>query len=340
MEDVAPSTQLAQILLDPAAVSPLIVSELRMWLVNTNDYYIQNPFLLPKDKDGPGCIRVRVPLTDDAVRRHLIGHHTIGLYAVNPVRNTCKWIALDGDYDGALEHLEQIAAKMREDGLSPAFEDSRRGAHLWVLFEEPVPARLCRIYIYSLLDQGGYAISGRGGRTNGIEVNPKHESLEEGHVGNGLRAPGGVHRKSFKRYTFRDAAPDIESQFRYLRLLPRCTLDHLEELTAGMDMPEDMRPQPRTAYRPSAPHPGGFDIRLYVDLPRRRSRRDYFVQCPSCAEAGKDNGRDNLHITEDNGTVEAGNAPLFHCFANCRGSDIIAACHRRAGYNSGDPPEE
>jgi hypothetical protein len=331
MEDVATIPDFASQLIDPATISPLMVSEFKLWFCVTDDWYMQNPMLMPRDmEDAPGCVRVRVPITRGHILRHLSGQHTIGLYAVNPVVNTCKWFALDGDYPGAEAHLAQIAETMRLDGLAPAFENSRRGAHLWVLFSEPVEARLCRIYVYSLLDQGGYAIAGRGGRKEGIEVNPKHESLDDGQVGNGIRAPLGVHRKVHKRFWFRDAEPTLEGQFRFLRNLPRCTPELIEELTLGMDMPEDMIPVPRDQFAPAKTN-GIFDIRFYIDPPRRRNTKgDYFVQCPSCAEAGKDNGRDNLHVTE-----QPSGPPLFHCFAQCRGIDVISACHRRAGYYSG-----
>jgi hypothetical protein len=148
-----------------------------------------------------------------------------------------------------------------------------------------------------------------------------------------MRGPLGVHRKVMRRFWFRDAEPEIEAQFAYLRQLPRCSRRVMDTLTYGMDMPEDLVPSPIPA-RIGPPPKGQFDIRFYIEVPRRKYRSkegiSYHVQCPSCAASGLDTGRDNLHVTE-----QAAGPPVFYCFARCSGLDIIAACHRRAGTYSG-----
>jgi hypothetical protein len=48
----------------------------------------------PKDKrTGQG-----LSLTLETIRRHLEGEITIGLYAINPATQRCKWVAIEGDY--------------------------------------------------------------------------------------------------------------------------------------------------------------------------------------------------------------------------------------------------
>jgi len=37
-------------------------------------------------------------LTTDTIRRHLEGEITIGLYAINPATQRCKWVTIDADY--------------------------------------------------------------------------------------------------------------------------------------------------------------------------------------------------------------------------------------------------
>jgi hypothetical protein len=315
-------------LLDPARITPLMVAEYKLWFINGTDFYLQNSYLLPADSEALAWARVAAPLTSTHIQRHLDGQHTIGVYALTPQSSCGKWFALDADYPGAEEHLEEIAREMREDGLSPALEDSRRGGHLWVLCSDPIPARLSRIYLYSLLDRLGLAIRGPRGNKEGIEIFPKQESLEAGQVGNGLRGPLGVHRKVMKRFWFRDAVPEIEAQFAYLRRIPRCSRRDIESLTNGMDMPVDLIPTRPSEFLGPAPQ-SQFDIRFFIEASRRHART-YHVQCPSCAEAGRDTGRDNLHITET-----SGRPPLYHCFAGCGGEDIRAACYRRAGTYSG-----
>ena len=132
-----PTTQL----LDAARITPLMVAEYMLWFVNSADFCLQNSFLLPADLDSPHYLRVKVPLSPIHIQRHLDGHNTIGIYALDPDSSCGKWFALDGDYSGAEKHLEVIAREMKEDGLFPALEQSRRGGHLWVLCGDPIPAR-------------------------------------------------------------------------------------------------------------------------------------------------------------------------------------------------------
>ena len=45
-------------------------------------------------------------LEAETVRRHLEGDLTIGVYAMSPATQRCKWIAMDGDYkDLSLIHI-------------------------------------------------------------------------------------------------------------------------------------------------------------------------------------------------------------------------------------------
>ncbi len=46
--------------------------------------------------------RGRILLSDATIRSHLEGRTTIGLYAINPDTQRCKWVAIDADYSNAL----------------------------------------------------------------------------------------------------------------------------------------------------------------------------------------------------------------------------------------------
>jgi len=74
-----------------------------------------------------------VPLSLDTIRRHLEGDMTIGLYAINPKTQRCRWVAIDADYENALEDLLKLQWELRQDGVEAALEKSRRGGHLWIL---------------------------------------------------------------------------------------------------------------------------------------------------------------------------------------------------------------
>jgi hypothetical protein len=309
------------ILLDPSQISPMMVEEYNLWFINGPDFYLQNAYLLPADKDHGAYMRSNASLTLSHIQRHLLGQHTLSLPTLNRVTNCGRWFALDADYTGSERHLDLIAERMREDGLFPALEASRRGGHLWVLSNDPIPAEQSRIYLFNLLDAMGYAISGVRGNKEGIEVFPKQSKLDENKVGSALRGPMGAHRKIMQRFWFTDAAPNIQAQFAYLRALPRCSRALLDELTDGIAMPADLLPQPRPAR--TGPFPKDtFDIFAYTSPPRKPNAKDYFVECPSCAAAGGDFDGDNLHITI------FGGRGVFHCFYGCTYSEIRQACLR------------
>ena len=309
-------------LIEPSRITPLMIDEYALWFVNSPNFYIQNSYLLPADfEKGMAWARVRSPITPLHIQRHLEGHHTIGCYTVDPSNQCVKWFGVDGDYPGSEVHLQMIAEAMKQDGLSPALEESRRGGHVWVLCEDPVPAKTARVYLYQTLDLMGLAIKGVRGTKDGLEIFPKQDLLEPGQVGNGLRGPLGVHRKVMKRCWFIDAEPNLEAQFAYIRRLPRCSWEQIEELTLGMAMPEDLieeEREPRT-FQSSCE---GFDITPFIDMKVfARGRKSAHFACPSCRAAGRDTGKNNLHVT-----MEPGPRYIFWCFAGCSFKEIITAC--------------
>ncbi len=105
------------------------------------------------------------PLDADVVRMHLNGDITINLYAINPETQRSKWVAIDADFDGAVEALFQLQWELKQDGVHAALEQSRRGGHLWIFAETPLLAAECRIYIYNLALRLGVPV--KGGRPQG-----------------------------------------------------------------------------------------------------------------------------------------------------------------------------
>jgi len=70
------------------------------------------------------------------IEDHLLGEGTIGLYAINPKNQRCKWAAIDADYENSLADLLKLQWELRNNGIEAALEKSRRGGHLWILAEE------------------------------------------------------------------------------------------------------------------------------------------------------------------------------------------------------------
>jgi hypothetical protein len=61
-------------------------------------------------------------LRSETVRRHIEGEITIGLYAINPATQRCKWVAIDADYKGAMEDLVKLQYYLSQDQVHAALE--------------------------------------------------------------------------------------------------------------------------------------------------------------------------------------------------------------------------
>ncbi len=153
-------------------------------------------------------------LTSDTIRCHLEGEITIGLYAINPATQRCKWVAIDADYKGAMEDLVKLQYYLSEDQVQAALEMSQRGGHLWIFLETPLLARDCRIYIHNLASRLGVPVKGNG-LAEGIEIFPKHDELGPSEFGNAIRGPLGIHRGASRRFWFYGAEYDPGKQMAY-----------------------------------------------------------------------------------------------------------------------------
>ena len=84
-------------------------------------------------------------LSEDVIKAHLTGHHTVGTYAIRQ-DDTCTFLAADFDGNGweqaACAYIDEASAI----GVSALLEISRsgNGAHVWIFFAEPVPAFMAR----------------------------------------------------------------------------------------------------------------------------------------------------------------------------------------------------
>jgi hypothetical protein len=252
------------------------------------------PYRRP-DRDGKP-----VPITATVIAAHLNGEQTIGLYALNPRTQRAKWIAIDADYDDALENLVELHSSFERDGVASALEMSRRGAHLWILFAEPVLGRECRAYVLHVAHELRIPVKGQG-TAEGLELFPRQDALAPTEFGNAIRAPLGVHRATGKRYWYIGANFSLTDQLAFLRAFPRIPEAKLQQLlrekhisSAPVEMQE---PSKRVVESPvSFRGQSGFQILEHVGPVRRRGR-NYWTRCPSCADCGRDTARDNLAIS-------------------------------------------
>ncbi len=259
----------------------------------------------------------RKQLSSTTILEHLHGRITFGLYALNPKTQRSKWVAIDADYANAFDDLLKLQWELRHDGVEAALEKSRRGGHLWIFCEKPLLARQCRIYIYNLACRLKVPVKGGTGLAEGIEVFPRQDSLQANEFGNGIRGPLGVHRASGKRYWFYGADYTFEAQIQYLERLKKIAEPELTAFVQGLEMPPEFQPKPQVVLPPYDPNRREFRILDYVH-PRRKRCGNYWTQCPSCSDVGRDRSADNLAIS-------ISDPRKYKCWAGCTKEMIRAA---------------
>jgi len=256
-------------------------------------------------------------LSLETVREHLNGQITIGIYALNPRTQRSKWVAIDADYENAMEDLLKLQWELGQDGVEAALEKSRRGAHLWIFADKPLLARHCRIYIYNLALRLKVPVKGGPGLAEGIEVFPRQDELGPDQFGNAIRGPLGIHRAAEKRYWFYGADYRLEAQLKYLERLRKITENEMGRFIDGLEMPEEFRPKPRVELPPCDLTRPQFRILDHIQ-PTCTRGGNYWARCPSCADHGHDRSGDNLAIS-------IADPRKYKCWAGCTKEMIRAA---------------
>jgi superfamily II DNA or RNA helicase len=85
------------------------------------------------------------PLTDEVVRGHLVGDHTIGIYPLLQ-DETCWFLAVDFDKKTWQRDATAFLAVCCELNVPAALERSRsgNGGHVWIFFDQAIPATTAR----------------------------------------------------------------------------------------------------------------------------------------------------------------------------------------------------
>lgn len=195
---------------------------------------------------------IREPFSVQAVKNHLQGNHTVGIYPLR-MDNTVFFAAFDLDLSSAVvranapgssgwreayEDLEGYAdlleGKAHEMGLTLHRADSGfKGTHLWAFFAEPIPAKLARQMCKTIAHGISVPANVR------TEIFPKQNALPVDGLGNLIKIPLGVHRKTGRRAWFRGAAPEMKAQREYLknaRLIHREKLQLSQEIVSNQEL--------------------------------------------------------------------------------------------------------
>src|SRR3974377_1223908 len=114
-----------------------VVEDYQRLFVNRRAYTMQS--MRPHPETGrhyyfrPSEKGTDVPmmLTDETIRQHLEGKITVGLYAINPSTQRCKWVAIDADYKNSMEDLLKLQYPLTQDKGDPAVEMRERGVGIF-----------------------------------------------------------------------------------------------------------------------------------------------------------------------------------------------------------------
>ncbi len=152
-----------------------------------------------------GYFPVRRVLSQKDMKKHLNGERTIGIYQLR-CDNTIKFAAYDIDikknstYDieGAKYACNQIKKNLAIYKINFYTEFSgNKGYHIWIFFESFVQSYKIKAIMENIIDDIEFPDS------IGIEIFPKQIDVGQG-LGNLIKIPLGIHKKSEKRCLFVD----------------------------------------------------------------------------------------------------------------------------------------
>ena len=203
-------------------------------------------------------------LTQRILMNHLRGDRpdgtdVIGVYPLLP-DETCNFLVFDFDNhdsdlaeanDGAnddpswMEEVDALRTICVAQGISPLVERSRsgKGAHIWLIFDEPVPASLARKFGSALLTKGAETINLKSFKSYDRML-PAQDKMPLGGLGNLIALPlqGQALKKGNSAFIdpFWHAYPDQWEQLRNIQRIKRSWIEeklrewHLENEPMGM----------------------------------------------------------------------------------------------------------
>jgi len=122
--------------------------------VACDNEWVQGICIKPRIKCLDCTHRQFSELNDQIIYRHLAGQQVVGLYPLLQ-DSTCHLLAADFDKGNWQDEVKAMSRACTEYGVPHAVEISRsgNGAHLWIFFDDKVPANEARLLGFGLLDK-------------------------------------------------------------------------------------------------------------------------------------------------------------------------------------------
>ncbi|ARU59581.1 type III restriction protein res subunit [Oleiphilus messinensis] len=143
----------------------------------------------PRIKCGDCSHRIFVPIDYSVIYDHLAGKHTVGLYPLLP-DDDCWFLAVDFDKTDWQPSVLAFRQTCVDFSLPFIVERSRsgNGAHVWIFFEETVPASDARRLGFALLDKAMEKHAGLSFESYD-RLFPNQDTMPEGGFGNLIALP-------------------------------------------------------------------------------------------------------------------------------------------------------
>jgi superfamily II DNA or RNA helicase len=183
----------------------------------------------PRIKCGDCQHSLYVPVTDNVIVKHLKGEITAGVYPLL-ADDRCYFLAIDFDDDDWRGDAQAVMQTCQINSLPAALEISRsgNGAHLWLFFANPTPARDVRRL-------GTALISATCARTRQLKLTsydrlfPNQDTKPKGGFGNLIALPLQKHPRELGRSVFVDVnLQPLSDQWAFLGNIEPLHQDQIE----------------------------------------------------------------------------------------------------------------
>lgn len=180
-------------------------------------------------------------LSDNELSKHLYGEHLIGIYPLL-TDNSSWFLVADFDKQNWLTEAKLFIDACQINGVPTYLERSQsgNGGHVWVFFEQPIPAIQSRkIFLSILQNSGAFSVFDKSSSFD--RLFPNQDFLSGKGLGNLIALP--FYKKTFDEgnscFIDDETLKPIENQWDYLQNIKRVSKEKLLELLPRNGFPED-----------------------------------------------------------------------------------------------------